>query len=96
MTKEIGDIVSEENYGNTSWNENGRNQGFLGLPNPSQYQNQEKFKTDLQFRINNFLEEIGYDDEITDDIQFYSRPDRSTNSDMDNGGIYINKTPYLK
>ena len=94
MNKNLKYIISEENYGDTTWNENKRYKDLLGLPNSLTYQNQERFKTDLKYRINDFLEEIGYSEGFTDDVQFYTIPDELTNSNMDKEGICINQTHY--
>jgi hypothetical protein len=95
MAKEIEDIISEDDYGYIHWNENKRNEGFLGLPNKTHYKNSEKFKTDLQYKINNFLEEIGYDDK-NDDIQFYSGLDNSEMEFIEENEPCIKRNNYFK
>ena len=67
----------------------------LNFPRPTEYKDKEKFREDLQYKINDFLEEIGYDD-LTEGTPLYLGLDNSEMEFIEESERYIEKAHYFK
>ena len=86
MSKDLKDIISEENYGTSSNLEREKYNGTQ-LPRPSNYTEDLKFQADLQDGITEFLNDIGYDP-LTDDVQYQDTLSPTDELDILHGKTY--------
>ncbi len=86
MSKDLKDIISEENYGDPNTHKKGR-YSRTNLPRPSNYTEELEFQADLQEGITEFLKDIDYDP-LTDDVQYQDILSPADELDILEGKIY--------